>query len=340
MEGVHDSEPIFPDRAVRVAITGAAGQIGYALLPMICTGKMFGLNQRVSVHLLEIPPAMEALKGVVMELEDCAFPLLEEIVASDDAETAFKGVDVAVLVGAFPRKAGMERRELLSKNGTIFKAQGEVLQTVASQDVKVLVVGNPANTNALILKHFAKEIPPENITAMTRLDLNRARGLVAKKLKKSVNDVENIILWGNHSSTQFPDVSHARVARLDVSVSEALGGEEYLKDEFIPTIQSRGAAIIAARKLSSAMSAANAACDHIRDWLLGTNGRVVSMAVCSDGSYDVPSGIWYSFPVTTSRGGKYTIQKDYSISDFSRKYLQKTADELTQEKDTAMDLFS
>jgi len=266
METMFDAEPIFPDRPIRVAVTGAAGQIGYALLPLICTGRMFGMSQKVSLHLLEITPALTALSGVAMELEDCAFPVLESILATDDAAECFKDVDVAMLVGSFPRKAGMERKELLSKNGAIFQSQGEILEAVASKDVKIVIVGNPANTNALILSYFAKSIPVQNISALTRLDHNRTVGFVAKKLGASVNNVEGVIIWGNHSSTQYPDVSNAKVKGFNQSIVEAMGGVEYLEEAMIPFIQGRGASIIAARKLSSAMSAANAACDHVRDW--------------------------------------------------------------------------
>ncbi|KAJ8906187.1 hypothetical protein NDN08_002682 [Rhodosorus marinus] len=334
-----DAEPVFPDRPIRVAITGAAGQIGYALLPLICTGRMFGMSQKVSLHLLEITPALTALSGVVMELEDCAFPILDSILATDDPAECFKDVDVAMLVGSFPRKAGMERKELLSKNGAIFHGQGEILEAVASKDVKIVIVGNPANTNALILSYFAKGIPVQNISALTRLDHNRTVGLVAKKLGTSVANVEGVVIWGNHSSTQYPDVSNAKVKGFSQSIVEAMGGVEYLEEAMIPHIQGRGASIIAARKLSSAMSAANAACDHVRDWLLGSNGRIVSMAVHSSGEYDIPKGIWYSFPVQCSRGGKFTIVQGLNVSDFSRARMDATAKELTEEREAALSLY-
>jgi len=339
METMFDAEPIFPDRPIRVAVTGAAGQIGYALLPLICTGRMFGMSQKVSLHLLEITPALTALSGVAMELEDCAFPVLESILATDDAAECFKDVDVAMLVGSFPRKAGMERKELLSKNGAIFQSQGEILEAVASKDVKIVIVGNPANTNALILSYFAKSIPVQNISALTRLDHNRTVGFVAKKLGASVNNVEGVIIWGNHSSTQYPDVSNAKVKGFNQSIVEAMGGVEYLEEAMIPFIQGRGASIIAARKLSSAMSAANAACDHVRDWLLGSNGRIVSMAVRSEGEYDIPKGIWYSFPVQCSRGGEFTIVQGLDVSDFSRARMDATAKELTEEREAALSLY-
>jgi len=336
MTDVYDVEALRPGGAMKVAVTGAAGQIGYSLLPLICSGRMFGKHQRVELRLLEITPAMGALEGVVMELEDCAFPLLENTVATDDALVAFKDVDVAVLVGAFPRKAGMERKELMSKNGSIFKEQGEAINSVASEDVKVVVVGNPANTNANILSQFAPRVPKQNITAMTRLDHNRLVGMVATKLDKSVTDISGVVIWGNHSSTQYPDVLNASVAGVDGSVREALGGEEWLASELIPAVQKRGAAIIAARKLSSAMSAANAACDHVRDWLLGSGDRIVSMAVPADGSYNIADGIWFSFPVRTTRGGKYEIQKDMMIDAFSQERINITEKELREEREDAL----
>jgi len=325
---------------MKVAVTGAAGQIGYSLLPMIAGGRMFGKSQRVELRLLEIAPAMEALGGVVMELDDCAFPLLEKVVATDDPLVAFADVDVCVLVGAFPRKAGMERKELMSKNAMIFKQQGEAINSVASEDVKIVVVGNPANTNALILSQYAPRVPKENITAMTRLDHNRLVGMVASKLDKEVDDIRGVVIWGNHSSTQYPDVLNATVSGVDGSIRDALGGEDWLASELIPKVQKRGAAIIAARKLSSAMSAANAACDHVRDWLLGSGDRIVSMGVFADGSYNIAEGIVFSYPVCTMRGGKYEIQKNLIIDNFSQERINVTENELREERSDALAMVS
>ncbi|KAL0486836.1 malate dehydrogenase [Acrasis kona] len=325
--------------AVRVVVTGAAGQISYSLLPLIANGAMFGPDQDVILHLLEVEFVLPALQGVVMELEDGSYPLLKDIVATSDANVAFKDADFAILVGAFPRKDGMERADLLSKNAGIFKVQGQALDKVAKKSVKVLVVGNPANTNCLLAQHFAPSIPKENFTALTRLDHNRAKGQVAKKLGVSVRDVHNVIIWGNHSSTQYPDttVGHVVVNGEKKSIRDAVNDNKYLEGDFISTVQKRGAAIIAARKFSSAMSAANAIVDHIRDWVLGTpEGEYVSMAVPSDGSYDIPEGVIYSYPVTC-KNGKYTIVQGLTVSEFSRGKMVATYEELADEKKAALE---
>lgn len=313
---------------VRVAVTGAAGQIGYSLLFRIAAGEMLGKDQPVILQLLEIPQAQRALEGVIMELEDCAFPLLAGIVATDDPKVAFKDADYALLVGAAPRKAGMERRDLLEMNGRIFTEQGRALAEVARRDVRVLVVGNPANTNALIAYKNAEGLDPKNFTAMTRLDHNRAKAQLSKKTGVPVDRIRRIAVWGNHSSTMFPDLFHAEV---DGKPALELVDMEWYEKEFIPTVAQRGAAIIQARGASSAASAANAAIEHIRDWALGTpEGDWVSMAIPSDGSYGVPEGIVYSFPVT-ARGGEYRIVQDLEITDFARKRMEITAQELLDE---------
>lgn len=313
---------------VRVAVTGAAGQIGYSLLFRIAAGEMLGKDQPVILQLLEIPQALRALEGVIMELEDCAFPLLAGIVATDDPRVAFKDADYALLVGAAPRKAGMERRDLLEMNGKIFTEQGRALAEVAKRDVKVLVVGNPANTNALIAYKNAEGLDPKNFTAMTRLDHNRAKAQLSKKTGVPVDRIRRIAVWGNHSSTMFPDLFHAEV---DGKAALELVDMEWYENEFIPTVAQRGAAIIQARGASSAASAANAAIEHIRDWALGTpEGDWVSMAIPSDGSYGVPEGIVYSFPVT-ARGGKYEIVQGLEINEFARKRMEITAKELLDE---------
>ncbi|BBN12412.1 malate dehydrogenase [Marchantia polymorpha subsp. ruderalis] len=319
---------------VRVLVTGAAGQIGYALVPMIARGIMLGADQPVILHMLDIPPAAEALNGVKMELIDAAFPLLKGIVATTDVAEACKDVNIAVMVGGFPRKEGMERKDVMSKNVSIYKAQASALEANAAKDVKVLVVANPANTNALILKEFAPSIPEKNISCLTRLDHNRALGQIAERLDIPVSSVKNVIIWGNHSSSQYPDVYHA-VIDGDKPVREAVADDAWLDGEFIKTVQQRGAAIIKARKLSSALSAASSACDHIRDWVLGTpEGTWVSMGVYSDGSYNVPAGLIYSFPVTCSKG-VWSIVQDLPINEFSRKKLDATAEELVEEKQLA-----
>ncbi len=321
---------------VRVAVTGAAGQIGYSLLFRIASGSMLGPDTPVSLQLLEITPALGALEGVRMELDDCAFPLLAGVVCTDDADTAFGDADVALLVGAMPRKQGMERSDLLSANGGIFKPQGEALSRSASRDVKVLVVGNPANTNALIAQANAADLDPGRFTAMTRLDHNRAISQLAAKVGAPVTDIRRMTIWGNHSTTQYPDLFHAEVAGRNAY--EAVGDHEWVDGTFIPTVAKRGAAIIEARGASSAASAANAAVDHIRSWVQGTpDGDWVSMGIPSDGSYGVPEGIISSFPVTCS-GGQYTIVDGLDIDDYSRSKIDASAAELVEERDAVKDL--
>ena len=328
---------------VRVLVTGAAGQIGYALVPMIARGVLLGPNQPVILHMLDIPPAAESLNGVKMELVDAAFPLLKGVVATTDVVEACTGVNIAIMVGGFPRKEGMERKDVMSKNVSIYKAQASALEKHAAANCKVLVVANPANTNALILKEFAPSIPERNISCLTRLDHNRALGQISERLNVQVSEVKNVIIWGNHSSTQYPDVNHATVklsSGEEKSVRELVADDAWLNGEFITTVQQRGAAIIKARKLSSALSAASAACDHIRDWVLGTpEGTWVSMGVYSDGSYNVPAGLIYSFPVTC-RNGEWSIVQGLSVDEFSRKKLDLTAEELTEEKALAYSCLS
>ncbi|MFV0307228.1 MAG: malate dehydrogenase [Desertimonas sp.] len=321
---------------VRVAVTGAAGQIGYSLLFRIASGSMLGPDTPVALQLLEITPALGALEGVRMELDDCAFPLLSEIVCTDDADTAFGDADVALLVGAMPRKAGMERSDLLSANGGIFKPQGEALSRSARRDVKVLVVGNPANTNALIAQRNAADLDPGRFTAMTRLDHNRAMTQIATKLGATVNDVKKMTIWGNHSTTQYPDLLHCEVGGRNAF--EAVGDAEWVDQTFIPTVAKRGAAIIEARGASSAASAANAAVDHIRSWTLGTpKGDWVSMGIPSDGSYGVPEGIISSFPCTCA-DGVYSIVQGLDIDDYSRGKIDASTGELVEERDAVADL--
>lgn len=313
---------------VRVAVTGAAGQISYSLLFRIASGDMLGKDQPIILQLLDIEPSIPALKGVIMELDDCAFPLLQGITASHDPFEAFKDVDIAILVGARPRSKGMERKDLLEANGAIFTTQGKALATVAKKDVKVLVVGNPANTNALIAMKNASGLNPKNFTAMLRLDHNRAISQIAAKTGKHVTDVKKIIVWGNHSATQYPDIFHAEVAGKKVS---DLVDQPWLESNFIPTVQKRGAAIIEARGLSSAASAANAAIDHIRDWVLGTDGEWVTMGIPSDGSYGIPEGVIYGYPVTC-KDGKYEIVQGLDVNDFGRARMKATYDELIEER--------
>ena len=314
---------------VRVAITGAAGQIGYQLAFRIASGQLLGPDQPVILQLLEIPPALPALQGVVMELDDCAFPTLAGVVATDQAETAFADADYALLVGARPRGPGMERKDLLEANAAIFSAQGKAMNDVASRDIKVLVVGNPANTNALIAQSNAPDLNPANFTAMTRLDHNRAMAQLAMKTGKHVNDIKNMIIWGNHSATQYPDVSHAPVGG---AAAKSLVDDAWLTDDFIPTVQQRGAAIIKARGASSAASAASAAIDHVRDWALGTPADSwVSMAVPADGSYGIEPGVIYSYPVRCS-GGSYEIVQGLDIDDASRALMDATETELREER--------
>lgn len=322
---------------IRVVVTGAAGQIAYSILYMIAKGDVFGRDQPLILHLLDIPPMMGVLEGVVMELADCALPLLVQVVPTADPNVAFKDVSAAFLVGAMPRKEGMERKDLLSANVKIFKVQGEALDQYAKKDVKVLVVGNPANTNALICSHYAPSIPRENFTAMTRLDQNRAQAQIAAKLGVPVAKVKNVIIWGNHSATQFPDVKHATalVGNVERAVYDAINDTAYLQNEFVTTIQKRGAAVIAARKMSSAMSAAKAATDHMHDWWNGTTkGQFVSMGVVSDGSYGVPKDIVFSFPVTVENK-QWTIVQGLDIDEFARGKFDVTATELLEEKEEA-----
>jgi malate dehydrogenase len=321
---------------VRVAVTGAAGQIGYSLLFRIASGSMLGPDTPVVLQLLEITPALGALEGVRMELDDCAFGLLTDVVCTDDADVAFGDADVALLVGAMPRKAGMERADLLSANGGIFKPQGEALSRAATRDVKVLVVGNPANTNALIAQQNAKDLDPGRFTAMTRLDHNRAVTQIAQKLGAPVSDVRRMTIWGNHSTTQYPDLFHCEVGRRNAY--EAVGDHEWVDATFIPTVAKRGAAIIEARGASSAASAANAAVDHIRSWSLGTpDGDWVSMAVPSDGSYGVPEGIISSFPCTCTNGD-YSIVQGLDIDDYSRGKIGTSTAELVDEREAVRSL--
>src|SRR5262245_44342909 len=316
---------------VNVAITGAAGQIGYALAFRVASGQMLGADQPVNLHLLEITPALPALSGVVMELADCAFPTLNRIVATDDARSAFKDCHVALLVGARPRGPGMERKDLLLANAQIFSAQGKALDAVASRDVRVLVVGNPANTNALIAMKNAPGLKPKQFTAMMRLDHNRARSQIAQRLGKPVSAVRKIAVWGNHSATQYPDVFQAECD--GKKVWPMINDQAWLEGTFIPTVQKRGAAIIEARGLSSAASAANAAIDHVRDWMLGSAaGDWVSMAIPSDGTYGIPEGVLYGQPVTCG-GGEYQVVKGIEVSDFSRKRMDATLKELHEERD-------
>jgi malate dehydrogenase len=320
----------------RVAVTGAAGQIGYSLLFRIASGQIYGPDQPVILQMLEITPALGALEGVAMELEDCAFPLLAGMVQTDDAETAFADADAALLVGAMPRKAGMERSDLLSANGAIFTGQGKALSAAASRDVKVLVVGNPANTNALIAMNNAPDLDPRQFTAMTRLDHNRAISQLASKVDAPVSDVTKMTIWGNHSTTQYPDLFHCEVAGRNAY--ELVGDHDWVDSTFIPTVAKRGAAIIEARGASSAASAANAAIDHMRDWVNGTpDGDWVSMSVPSDGSYGVPEGLISSFPCTTS-GGEWSVVQGLEIDDYSRSKIDGSAAELAEERDAVREL--
>lgn len=315
---------------VRVTVTGAAGQISYSLLFRIASGSMLGPDQPVILQMLEITPALEALKGVAMELEDCAFPLLAGTVCTDDPMVAFKDSDYALLVGARPRGPGMERKDLLEANAAIFSVQGKAIDAVANKNIKVLVVGNPANTNSLIAQRNAPSINPRQFTAMTRLDHNRGMAQLANKTGKTVNDVKNVIIWGNHSATQYPDISKATVAG---QAAESLVDRDWYENDYIPTVQQRGAAIIKARGASSAASAANAAVDHMRSWALGTaEGEWVSMGVYSDGSYGIEKGLIYSFPCVC-KNGDWEIVQGLEISDFSREKMQVTEQELREERD-------
>ena len=314
---------------INVTITGAAGQIGYALAFRVASGAMLGPDQPINLHLLEITPALPQLNGVVMELNDCAFPTLNKVIASDDAKVAFKDCGVGLLVGARPRGPGMERKDLLLANAQIFSAQGKAINEVARRDVKVLVVGNPANTNALIASRNAKDIDVRNFTAMTRLDHNRALAQLAEKTGTHVTDVKRVTIWGNHSATQYPDLHHATV---NGKAALSLVDQAWYADTFIPTVQQRGAAIIKARGASSAASAASSAIDHVRTWMLGSAaGDWVSMGVASDGSYGIPKGIMFGFPVTCANG-EYSIVQGLQVSEFSRGRINATLKELEEEK--------
>jgi malate dehydrogenase len=324
------------NQPVRVAVTGAAGQIGYSLLFRIASGQLLGPNQPVIMQLLEITPALDALKGVGMELEDCAFPLLAGVVQTDDPNQAFEGVDYALLVGSRPRSKGMERKDLLEANGAIFTVQGKALSDNAADDVRVLVVGNPANTNCLIAMNNAPNIPNERFTAMTRLDHNRAIAQLAAKTGTAVSDITKMTIWGNHSATQYPDLFHAEVN--GKIAADVVDDQDWLEGTFIPTVQQRGAAVIEARGLSSAASAANAAIDHVHDWVHGSpDGDWLSMAVPSDGSYGVPEGLLSSFPVTT-KAGEWQIVQGLTNDEFSQGRIDATVAELVEERDTVGEL--
>ena len=321
---------------IRIAVTGAAGQIGYSLVFRIASGQLCGSNQPVILQLLEIPPAMGALAGVAMELDDCAFPLLKEIELSDQAEQAFNEANIALLVGSRPRSKGMERKDLLEANGEIFTGQGEALNKKAADDIRVLVVGNPANTNCLIAMNNAPDIPSQRFTAMTRLDHNRAITQVAHKLDIPTTEITKMTIWGNHSATQYPDLFNCEIS--DKSAAEVIDDQNWLENTFIPSVQQRGAAIIEARGASSAASAANAAIDHVRDWTGSTpENDWVSMAVCSDGSYGVEEGLISSFPVKCS-DGNWEIVKDLEIDDFSKMKIDASIKELSEERDTVSGL--
>jgi malate dehydrogenase len=323
--------------AVNVAITGAAGQIGYALAFRVAAGALLGPGTRVSLQLLEITPALGALQGMVMELQDCAFPTLEKVVPTDDARLAFRDCQVALLVGARPRGPGMERKDLLLANAQIFSVQGRALNEVADRNVKVLVVGNPANTNALIARSNARDLNPRNFTAMTRLDHNRALSQLAQKTETHVSDIRRMIIWGNHSATQYPDLSHAEVAG---KPAKSLVTQQWIEETFIPVVQQRGAAVIKARGASSAASAASAAIDHVHTWLHGTPaGDWVSMAVPSDGSYGIPEGVIYSYPVTVGNG-EYRIVPGLAVDDFSRQRMEATHAELREEREGVRSLLA
>ncbi len=316
--------------AVNVAITGAAGQIGYALAFRVAAGALFGRDTRVNLHLLEVTPALPALQGVVMELNDCAFPTLNKVMATDDANLAFRDCQAAMLVGARPRGAGMERKDLLLANAQIFSAQGKALNEVADRNVRVLVVGNPANTNALIARANARNLNPRNFTAMTRLDHNRALSQLAEKTGSHVSDIRRMTIWGNHSATQYPDLSHAEVGG---KAAKSLVTQEWIEKAFIPVVQQRGAVIIKARGASSAASAASAAIDHVHTWLHGTaSGDWASMAVPSDGSYGIAEGVIYSYPVTVENGD-YRIVPGLTVDEFSRQRMDATHAELREERD-------
>jgi malate dehydrogenase len=326
---------------LRVLVTGAAGQIGYAVVLQIAKGDVFGQDQPIVLVLLDIPPLAVALEGVKLELQDCALPTLHGVEAVTSEPEGFKDIDYAFLIGAMPRKEGMERKDLLAANVRIFKSQGQALANYSKPNVKVLVVGNPANTNALVAaKYAAGKIPEQNFSAMTRLDHNRAAAQIALKVGVPVGNVKNVTIWGNHSSTQFPDASHAKVAKdgNDIDAFSAVNDKAWIQGDFISTVQKRGAVIIEKRKLSSAMSAAKAACDHMRDWHFGTkSGEHVSMAIVSDGSYGVPKGLVYSFPVTVDGSSKqWKIVQGLKIDEFAQSKLDATTKELEQERDDAL----
>jgi malate dehydrogenase len=324
------------DSPVRVAVTGAAGQIGYAILFRIASGQLLGSDTPVHLSLLEIPAALKAVEGTAMELDDCAFPLLAGVDISDDPNKAFDGVSVALLIGARPRSKGMERSDLLEANGGIFKPQGRALNDHAASDIKVLVVGNPANTNCLIAKSHAPDIPAERFTSMMRLDHNRAIAQLAAKVGVTVRDVTNMTVWGNHSPTQYPDIFNAKVKGQDAAA--AANDQAWLEGDFIPTVQKRGAAVIEARGASSAASAANAAVDHVHDWVLGTaEGDWVSMGIPSDGSYGVDEGLIFGFPVTCA-GGSYQVVQGLELNEFSKSRLDVTVNELRDERETVQRL--
>eukprot|EP00731_Ephydatia_muelleri_P027312 Em0019g185a len=329
---------------LKVCVTGAAGQIGYSLVYPVCSGEVFGKDQPIILTLLDITPMLQSLQGVCMELQDCSLPLLKEAIPTDDPAVAFKDIDVALLVGAMPRKDGMERKDLLKANAGIFEAQGKALNEYAKKTVKVLVVGNPANTNALIAAKLATGVPPENFSCLTRLDHNRAQAQIAARAGVKPDAVHNVIIWGNHSSTQFPDVAHATVTKSTgqkTPVYEAINDDAWLKGDFIKTVQQRGSAVIKARKLSSALSAAKAICDHMHNWWFGTaDGEWVSMGVMSDGSYGIPKGIIYSFPVRIKKDHSWEIVQGLSISDFAREKMDATAAELVEERDQAFQFVS
>lgn len=315
---------------IRIAITGAAGQIGYSLIFRIASGDMLGMEQPVILQLLDVPQAQQTLRGVAMELEDCVFPMLQQVIITDDAATAFRDAQIVLLVGARPRSKGMERKDLLEANGAIFSAQGKLLNEVAARDAKILVVGNPANTNALIAMSNAPDLYPKNFSAMMRLDHNRAIAQVALKLSRPVRDIKKMVVWGNHSGTQYPDLDHAEIS--GGKVRAMLPDEDWVEREFIPTVQKRGALVIEARGLSSAASAANAAIAHMHDWMLGSRPEDwVTMSVPSDGSYGIPAGVIYGFPVTC-KNGHYSIVQGLAISNLGRKHMEESYRELLEER--------
>ena len=324
------------DSPVRVAVTGAAGQIGYAILFRIASGQLLGADTPVHLSLLEIPAALKAVEGTAMEIDDCAFPLVAGVDITDDPNQAFDGASVALLIGARPRTKGMERSDLLEANGGIFKPQGKALNDHAASDIRVLVVGNPANTNCLIAKSHAPDIPAERFTSMMRLDHNRAVAQLASKAGATVSDITNMTVWGNHSPTQYPDIFNAKVK--GQNAAEVVSDQEWLENDFLPTVQKRGAAVIEARGASSAASAANAAVDHVRDWVMGTSdGDWVSMGIPSDGSYGVEEGVIFGYPVTCS-GGSYQIVQGLDLNDFSKSRLDVTVNELKDERETVKEL--